>query len=77
MNRRPVAGDLAYGVRAIADALGVKPRQALRLVAQNRVPHWREGRTICARRSSLTAWVAEREAAATIARSAAPAGAPA
>lgn len=66
MNRRPVDGDLCYGVRAVAAALGVKHRQALRLVEEDRIPFWREGRTICARRSTLAAWVAEREAAARL-----------
>ena len=63
MNRRPVAGNrCCYGIRAIAEHLGVKPRQALRLVELKRIPHWREGRVVCSSTSSLAAWLAEREA---------------
>lgn len=57
MDRRPAAGGLCYGVKAIAEHLGVKPRQALRLVELKRIPHWREGRVICSTRAELSEWV--------------------
>ena len=62
MTRRPPGGALCYGVRSIAEHLGVKPRQALRLVELNRIPHFREGRVICAVKPSLDEWVARRAA---------------
>ena len=64
MIRRPAGGALCYGVRSIAEHLGVKPRQALRLVELNRLPVFREGRVICAAKPSLDAWVARRAAEA-------------
>lgn len=56
------AGDMLYGMRAIAEFLGIRPRQALHLVEAGHLPHFRIGKPICSRRSTLTAWLAEREA---------------
>ena len=64
MLRRHSGGALCYGVRSIADHLGVKPRQALRLVELKRIPVFREGRVICAAKPSLDAWVERRAAEA-------------
>ncbi|MBV9521116.1 MAG: helix-turn-helix domain-containing protein [Hyphomicrobiales bacterium] len=58
-----VTGDLLYGVRAIAAHLGLRDRQALHLVESGKLPHFRLGKKICARRSSLAAWIVEHEAA--------------
>lgn len=63
MTRRSVAGDLCYGARAIAQHLGITPRQALGLMERGRLPFFREGRVLCARRSTLNDWLAQREAA--------------
>ena len=73
MTQRLSGGEMLYGVRAIAAHLGVKPRQALRLVELKRIPHWREGRVICSSVASLSAWLTEREAEAA---RCAPPGAP-
>jgi excisionase family DNA binding protein len=47
--------DLLYGVKEIANYLGVKPRTAEYWIEHRRIPVKRMGRTICARRSSLDA----------------------
>ena len=69
-NIAPV-GDVACGVPAISRYLGVSARQCYHLCATGALPHWREGKTILARRSSLSAWAVAREAAALRRRSAA------
>lgn len=56
--------DLLYGVPAIAAYLGIRPRQAKHRVATGHIPTFRIGESICARRSTLTAWLAECEAKA-------------
>lgn len=58
--------DLLYGVPAIAEHLGISQRQARHLSERRSIPTFRlPGNTmICARRSSLNAWLAEQEAAA-------------
>jgi hypothetical protein len=61
--------DLLYGVPAIATFLGIRPRQAKHRVATGEIPSFRIGESICARRSTLTAWLAEREAEAQRSRS--------
>ena len=57
-------GELLYGVRSIAEYLGVTERRALYLAEKRAFPFWKEGRTICARRSTIKAWLDERERAA-------------
>lgn len=54
-------GDLLMGARAIADYLGITPRQLYHLVETKRLPHFYEGRTVCARKTTLSAWLANRE----------------
>lgn len=60
----PIEGEMLYGTKAIAEFLGIRPRQALHLVEQDRLPNFRVGRVVCANRSTLRAWLAEQEAAA-------------
>ena len=56
-------GDLLYGVPAIAEYLGLAVRQARHLCEVGRVPTFKLGnKIICARRSTLSRWLAEREA---------------
>lgn len=54
-------GELLCGAKSIARFLGLSPRQTVYLIERNRVPIWREGRRIFARRASLEAWSKERE----------------
>jgi hypothetical protein len=56
--------DLIYGVKAIAEVLGLREKQAQGLVDRNMIPTFRIGARVCARRSTLTAWIAEQESAA-------------
>lgn len=57
-------GDLCYGAQAIADHLGVPLATVYSLQRRQIIPTWREGKALCARRSSLNAWMSEREASA-------------
>ena len=54
--------DLLYGCEAIAEFLGIKERAAQHLVETNRIPFFKIGKTLCARRSTLAARIAELEA---------------
>jgi hypothetical protein len=55
--------DLLYGAHAIAEFLGVKPRAAYHLIETKRIPFFKIGKTLCARRTSLAAKLDEFEAA--------------
>ena len=55
--------DLLYGIHAIADFLGIKERSAYHLCETRRIPFFKVGKTVCARRSTLTAKLAELEEA--------------
>jgi excisionase family DNA binding protein len=46
---------LLYGANAIADYLGIKRRVAYHLIETERIPHFKVGKTVCARRSRLLA----------------------
>ena len=56
--------DLLYGMEAIASHLGMGKRAALWQHEQGKLPTFKMGRTVCARRSALAAYFAEQEAAA-------------
>lgn len=47
------AGDLARGMKAIAEHLGVTVRQGFHLHEQRLIPTFHIGRSVCARRSEL------------------------
>ena len=57
--------DLLWGVASIASYLGVKRRVAYHLVETRRIPYFKVGRTVCARRSKLIAVLDEFEAQKT------------
>jgi hypothetical protein len=59
--------DLLYGVPAIAAFLGLRTKQARHRISDGTIPSFRIGGTICARRSSLAAWLEECERRATVA----------
>ena len=54
-----LSGEMLYGTKAIAEFLGIKPRAAKHLVDQDRIPHFKIGRRICAAPSKLAAWLEE------------------
>jgi excisionase family DNA binding protein len=45
--------EILRGARAIADFLGCSEKAVYHLIERGRIPHYRIGRTICARRSHL------------------------
>lgn len=52
-----IPGDLLLGAKAIADYLGISPRQTYRLTYDGLLPHFKLGGTVAARRSALTRWL--------------------
>lgn len=57
--------DIVSGAPAIAKALGLSERQVRLHHEKRRIPTFKIGKTVCARRSTLNAWLASLEAAAT------------
>jgi excisionase family DNA binding protein len=53
MSDTTTISDLLYGVEDIAGYLGISKRAAYHLVERKRIPFFKIGRTLCARRSSL------------------------
>lgn len=58
------APDLLTGIAAIADHLGWTKRQALHQHETGLIPTFKQGRIVCARRSTLAKHFAEQEKAA-------------
>lgn len=58
------AGDLLLGANAIAAALGIKRRQAYRLIYDGDLPTFKLGGSVAARRSTLAQWLSQKESAA-------------
>jgi hypothetical protein len=59
-----LAGDILYGADGIAEFLygdGKLRRKVYNLVETARLPHFRLGAVICARKSVLLAWIAAQE----------------
>lgn len=59
------ASDLLYGLNAIAAYLRMRPRQAKHRALRGEIPTFKMGRSVCARKATLKAWLADREAAGT------------
>lgn len=59
-----LSADLLWGAAAIATYLGLPRRAVYHLAAQNKLPHFRAGETIAARKSELAAWASGRGRAA-------------
>jgi hypothetical protein len=47
------SADLLYGVPAIASFLGLPVKNTYYLIEKRRLPHFRIGKTVCARRSTI------------------------
>ena len=58
-----LAEDLLNGVRAISKFTGLPERSIYHAVEAGKLPHFRIGAKICARKSTLLAWVAAQESA--------------
>ena len=63
-----IDADLLYGAPAIAEFLNMKQRQAYHLIDKCGLPAFKIAGKVCARKSTVTAWLAERESAAATAR---------
>jgi excisionase family DNA binding protein len=59
---KPDDADLLYGVAPIAAHLNLNAAQVYHLVAEGRLPSFKIGGRVCARRSSIAAWLAKMEA---------------
>jgi hypothetical protein len=53
--------DLLTGADKIAAFIGVKPRRIYHLAETKRLPVFRLGATLCARRSTLVKWIEDME----------------
>lgn len=56
-----LAADLLRGADAMATFLGFPRRTVYHAVSKGHLPHFRIGEIVCARRSTLTKWIAEQE----------------
>lgn len=63
-NDNTLATDLLRGAEAIAEYLGFPRRAIYHAATKNHLPHFRIGETVCARKSTLTAWISEQESKA-------------
>lgn len=61
--------DLLYGLKAIADALSIRLKQAEHLHESKQIPTFKLGSTVCSRKSSINRWLADCEAKARGGRS--------
>ena len=52
-----IKADLLYGCADIGEFLGLSAYQVQHQVDAKRIPHFRIGKTICATRGALTAWL--------------------
>jgi hypothetical protein len=68
MDDKQNTADLLSGARAIAEFLGIREKQIRHRIEAGLIPTFKLGGTICARRSTLNAWLAEVEALAMKAR---------
>lgn len=59
-----IAGDILKGAEEIAAFLGEDARAIFYAISKGRLPHFRVGQNIRARKSSLLAWISEQEQAA-------------
>lgn len=59
-----LADDVLKGAEAIALFLGEDPRAVFYAISRGRIPHYRVGNNIRARRSTLSTWIAGQEQAA-------------
>lgn len=57
----PLADDMIRGADAIADWMGLNRRQIYHLAATSRLPVFKMGSILCARKSRLMDWIKEQE----------------
>lgn len=61
MSYASVNTDILRGSKAVAEYLGVSDRFIQEVARNGRLPHFRLGSMICARKSTLLAWIADSE----------------
>ena len=61
----PLAADILRGAAAIADFLGFERRAVYHACSKGSLPTFRIGETVCARKSTLLAWILAQETAGT------------
>lgn len=59
--------DLLYGAESIADFLQLSKTVVYHLVAGKSMPTFKMGKKVCARRTTLLGWLADKEATARMA----------
>lgn len=59
-----LAADILRGAEAISAFIGLPRRSVYHAVSKGHLPHFKIGEMICARRSTLVAWISEQEKAA-------------
>ncbi|KAA0576817.1 helix-turn-helix domain-containing protein [Azospirillum sp. Sh1] len=59
-----LADDILKGVKDIAKFTGLTERSVYHIAAAGRLPVFKLGATICARKSTILAWIQEQEAKA-------------
>lgn len=59
----PLSADILRGAASIADYLGFERRAVYHAVSKGSLPHFHIGETVCARKSTITAWIQEQESA--------------
>jgi hypothetical protein len=64
LHNLPKGLDVMRGASAIAEFLNTTPSRIYRLHNSKALPTYTEGATICARKSTLTAWIERQEAQA-------------
>ncbi|QAY95110.1 hypothetical protein CWB41_04680 [Methylovirgula ligni] len=63
----PLAEDILRGAAAIAEHMGFERRVIYHLASKGALPVFRMGDIVCARKSTLLAWVKQQEAAGKVA----------
>lgn len=58
---QPLNGDLLRGAERIGTWLGISEKWVRDLASHGRLPVFRIGNTICARKSTMYSWIAEQE----------------
>ncbi|MBP2311909.1 hypothetical protein [Azospirillum soli] len=61
---KTIGQDVLYGADAVGAFTGLNPRQVYHLAQTNKIPVFRMGTLICARKSTLLRWIEEQEAKA-------------
>lgn len=57
----PLTGDIVYGADALARELGLTRRQIYHAAAFRNLPTFKIGAAVCARRSTIRAWIEQQE----------------